>query len=414
MYFLFLRQPQQPPPPASAPPPPPAPIHRPRRRHNMWVRQWLLQREERGAYHNIMADLYATDIPGSTNYMRMTPELFEIIKTRLEPHLARQATNYRAPISVGEKLALTIRYLATGESYTSLSCQFRIGRSTISKFLPEVCRAIQDEFTREYLKCPTTPDEWIELEREFRIRWNVPHALGALDGKHVALKKPKNTEALYHNYKGFFSIVMLALVDGQYKFRWVDAGTEESCSDGQIFNASQLKRRIEDGRIGFPDPAPITQGGPVVPYFILADDAFALKTWLMKPYGRRMLTREERIANYRISRGRRVVENTYGILVSRFRVMRTNIELSPATVTEVVFTCVILHNILRSQYQGQPGGQQPREDDDDDVPGDCGLIGGAAGDGQDRNPATEAKRQRDYLKDYFNNEGAVAWQDGRI
>ena len=115
--------------------------------------------------------------------------------TRLEPRLARQATNYRAPISVGEKLALTIRYLATGESYTSLSCQFRVGRSTNSKFLPEVCRAIQDEFTREYLRCPTTPDEWKELEREFRIRWNVPHALGALDGKHVALKKPKNSGA---------------------------------------------------------------------------------------------------------------------------------------------------------------------------------------------------------------------------
>ena len=134
-----------------------------------------------------------------TYYMRMTPEFFEMIKTRLEPRLARQATNYRVPISVEEKSALTIRYLATGESYTSLSCHFRVGRSTISK----VCRAIQDEFTREYLRCPTTPDE---LEREFRIRWNVPHALGALDGKHVAVKKPKNTGALYHNYNGFFSI----------------------------------------------------------------------------------------------------------------------------------------------------------------------------------------------------------------
>ena len=185
-----------------------------------------------------------------------------------------------------------------------------------------------------------------------------------------------------------------------------------SGSGGMFHMPSQLKRRIEDGRIGFPDPAPITQGGPYVPYFILADDAFALKTWLMKPYGRRMLTREERIAIYRISRGRRVVENAFGILVSIFRVMRTTIELPQATVREVVFTCVVLHNILRSQYQGQHGGQQPGEDDD--VPGDCVFIRGTAGGGQDRNPAREAKRQRDYLKDYFNNEGAVAWQDGRI
>ena len=78
----------------------------------------------------------------------------------------------------------------------------------------------------------------------------------------------------------------------------------------------------------------------------------------------------------------------------------------------MVFTCVVLHNILRSQYQGQHGSQQPG--DDDDVPGDCRLIDGAAGGGPDRNPAQEAKRQRDYLKDYFNNEGTVAWQDGKI
>ena len=204
MYLLFLRRPQQP--PQAAPPPA---RQRTRRRHNMWVRPWLLQREERGAYHNIRAELYATDIPGFTNFMRMTPEFFEMIKIRLEPRLARQETNYRAPISVGEKLAFTIRHQATGESYTSLSCQFRVGRSTISKFLPEVCRAIQDEFTREYLRCPTTPDGWKELETEFRIRWNVPHALGALDGKHVALKKPRNSGALYQNYKRFFSIVGL-------------------------------------------------------------------------------------------------------------------------------------------------------------------------------------------------------------
>ena len=124
---------------------------------------------------------------------------------------------------------------------------------------------------------------------------------------------------------------MLALVDGQYKFRWMDAGSAGCSSDAQIFNVCQLKRKIDDGSIGFPDPAPITQDGRDVAYFILADDVFALKTWLMKPYDRRMLTREERIANYRISRDRKVVENAFGSLVSRFRVM-TTIELPPETV----------------------------------------------------------------------------------
>ena len=85
----------------------------------------------------------------------------------------------------------------------------------------------------------------------------------------------------------------------------------------------------------------------------------------------------------------------------------TTIELPPETVRGVV-----LHNILRSQYQGKHGAQQPGGDDN--VPGDGRLIGGAADGGDDRKPAREAKRLRDYLKDYFNMERAVAWQDGRI
>ena len=57
-----------------------------------------------------------------------------------------------------------------------------------------------------------------------------------------------------------------------------------SCSDAQIFNISQLRGKIDDGSIGFPEAERIDPGGPDLPYFILADDAFAWKTWLMKPY----------------------------------------------------------------------------------------------------------------------------------
>ena len=131
------------------------------------------------------------------------------------------------------KVANSLSYLATGESYTSLSFQFMVGRSSISKFVPKDCREIQEEFKGEYLRCPSTPDDWKELEQEFRYRWNVPHAVGTLDGKHVALKKPNTTGALYYNNKGLFPIVMLALVDGQYKFKWVDADTAGSSAEGK-------------------------------------------------------------------------------------------------------------------------------------------------------------------------------------
>ena len=75
-----------------------------------------------------------------------------------------------------------------------------------------------------------------------------------------------------------------------------------------------------------------------------------------------MLTREEKVASYRIYRGRRVVSNAFGILATRFRVLLTATEQPPETVRDVVMTCVVLH-ILRSQYNGQHGGQQAEYDE---------------------------------------------------
>ena len=97
-----------------------------------------------------------------------------------------------------------------------------------------------------------------------------PHVIEALDGKHVAIRKPPTSGSLYHNYKVFFFIVLLVLVDVEFRFRWVDIGTEGSCSDDHIFNDSQLKEKIEDESIGFTEASPIEPDGPDLPYFIPA------------------------------------------------------------------------------------------------------------------------------------------------
>ena len=160
------------------------------------------------------------------------------------------------------------------------------------------------------------------------------------------MKKPKKTGSDCYNYKGFFSLVLLALVDTEYRFLWIDCRSNGSCSDAQIFNRNLLREKIEDSSLGLPPHEPLGEGGPDLHYFLLGDNAFALMPWLVKPYSQRQLTREARIANYWISRDRKVVENAIGILVSQFRVLLGTMQQRPRVVRDIVFVCVVFFSIF--------------------------------------------------------------------
>ena len=83
-------------------------------------------------------------------------------------------------------------------------------------------------------------------------------------------------------------MIMLAVVDADYKFVWVDIGSRGASSDAQIFNNLELKECLEDRSIGFPAPEPLPHDiVNTVPYFLVGDDAFAMKHYMMNPFSRR-------------------------------------------------------------------------------------------------------------------------------
>ncbi|XP_028159473.1 uncharacterized protein LOC114352172 [Ostrinia furnacalis] len=280
------------------------------------------------------------------NFCRMSYTDFEFLLQKISPMISKQDTDFRDAIPAKFRLAITLRFLASGDSYKSLHYMFKVSVSMISITIREVCRSL-NEILKDLVKMPTTAEGWLNIEEGFRTKF--PHCIGSLDGKHVVIESPTHSGTEYFNYKKTFSIVLLALVDSKYKFVFADIGSQGRISDGGVFNNCLLWKRICRNEIDFPPPCPLPGSNINIPYVFLADGAFALSQHVMKPYpGNHEVGSPKRLFNQNLSKSRVVVENTFGILTSVFRIFRRPIDLEPQTVTEFTMTCVLLHNFLRT------------------------------------------------------------------
>ena len=149
------------------------------------MRPWLLKRRRYGLYEKLKNHLREGDVRSFKNFVRMEPGMFNQIVADLTRRLKSTTTNCRKPLSVGLNLAITLRYLATGDSYKSLAYGFRLAPNTIVSIVPEVCQAIYDHYHETAFKCPTTEAEWKEVASGFSDKWNFLHCCGAISLVHV-------------------------------------------------------------------------------------------------------------------------------------------------------------------------------------------------------------------------------------
>lgn len=239
--------------------------------------------------------------------------------------------------------------MKTGSTYQDIAFEFRIGRCTVGKIVSSACQAIVNEYYDELVKCPTTALEWKRIAHNWETETNLPHCLGALDGTHIPIKCPAREPGglSYWNYKGFYSIAVLALCDANFKILWCQVGANGAASDAQLFEDCDLRRAAERGLLHVPHSEPLLNETYMLPYFFIADDAFALKSWLMKPFSRHGASVPNKCFNYRLSRARIRIECTFGILKARFACLKRGMSQSVDNITVIVQACIVLHNLTR-------------------------------------------------------------------
>ena len=112
----------------------------------------MLCRKIDGAFHTIFKELKEQDSDGFKGYVRMDIDHFEELVHLLNPFSQKQDTNRTECISSKERCCITLRYIASGESFRSLRYQFQISTKAVSYRVYELAFAITQALEKEHFK----------------------------------------------------------------------------------------------------------------------------------------------------------------------------------------------------------------------------------------------------------------------
>ena len=116
------------------------------------MKPWLQRRSYLGCFETLLKELRPEDEAECKRFLRMTPQIFDELLELVEEDITKENTRFRDAIPASIKLAITIKFLATGMSYSELAYQFRVHKSTIAKFVPEICEVIYNRLKEDYMK----------------------------------------------------------------------------------------------------------------------------------------------------------------------------------------------------------------------------------------------------------------------
>ncbi|XP_026291311.1 uncharacterized protein LOC113215862 [Frankliniella occidentalis] len=278
-------------------------------------------------------------------FFRMTTDCFDWLLEKVGPFMRKRSN--RKSVSAGERLAITLRYLASGDSVSSLSYLFRLSSEAISKIVTETRAVIW--YTLKALVFEEISEHfWRQKAVEFEAMWQFLMCVGAIDGKNCSFQKFPMLGSEYYNYKGTNSIVLFAIADAKYKFIVADAGAKGREGDSGVFDRSTFGEMFYNHRLRLPPLVYNKKMDCLLPYVFLGDGAFPLDEHLMKPFepdARDELPGNHALFNYRLSRARRVVENAFGILSARFRILRRTAIVSETLACNIILSTCALHNL---------------------------------------------------------------------
>ena len=136
-----------------------------------WVRKIYSERKQKGEFNMLVKDLRLHDELYFFKYFRISPTTFEELLTWITPHIQKQETTIKKPISSRERLCVALRYLVTDDAQVTIVANYLMSPAIVGRIISETCKEIWDELINKgYLDHPNSEHDWLKVAQEFEDR----------------------------------------------------------------------------------------------------------------------------------------------------------------------------------------------------------------------------------------------------
>lgn len=182
----------------------------------LWTVEELAPPKPPGYFENVVP---CYDEKRFQKKFRISKKTFDFLCDELNEIMKKEDTRFREAVPVAKRILIAISILKSNCDLGTIADLFMVGKTTVHEIVLEFCDAISIRLFKALINFPSTERERKQLANSFESKWAFPGVIGALDGCHIPIKKPVTDGEDYFNYKKFYSINLLGLVDDKYCFR---------------------------------------------------------------------------------------------------------------------------------------------------------------------------------------------------
>lgn len=236
--------------------------------------------------------------------------------------------------------------MATGLPFNKLHPFYRFGFPTLTKIVRKVCTAI---WTERKTICRIEPStlQWVEIANDFLRTTDFPNCLGALDGIHMKIEKPDQNSSKYYGYKNYYSIVLLAACDADYKFTNINVIPSLKYNNEKIVENSKFHKDLLSKNLNIPPVYSFARLKPKpMPYVFAAGKNFRLCENVLRPYSGKFLNIKQKIFNHKLEKPFQYINRTFDVLTNKWRIFQYPLKIDVDFAVDLVKACCVVHNFI--------------------------------------------------------------------